>query len=125
MKLADTNIFLEILLKQKKSEKCKGLLIHNSSSLFISDFSLHSIGVILLRNKKYGLFREFLDDILPKIRILSLPTDAYELLADAAERFNLDFDDAYQYTIAKQFDLEIATIDQDLKRVDDVNVIFL
>jgi len=125
MILADTNIFLEILLKQKKSEACKAFLIQNASSLFMSDFSLHSIGVILLKKGARGLFREFLIDTLPTIRILGLPTDAYSRLADASQKFALDFDDAYQHTIAKQFTLKIATMDQDFKRVDDVDIIFL
>ncbi len=45
MILADTNIFLEILLKQKKSDICKAFLDNNSSSLFISDFSLPRISI--------------------------------------------------------------------------------
>jgi predicted nucleic acid-binding protein len=59
MILADTNIFLEILLKQKKSEVCKAFLIQNASSLFMSDFSLHSIGVILLKKGQEIYFASF------------------------------------------------------------------
>lgn len=125
MILADTNVFLEILLKQKKSEACKAFLTQNASSLFMSDFSLHSIGVILLKKGARDLFREFLIDTLPTIRILGLPTDAYHRLADTAQKLALDFDDAYQHTIAKQFNLKIVTMDQDFKRVDDLDIIFL
>jgi predicted nucleic acid-binding protein len=42
--LFDTNIFLEILLGQEKKETCKELLNNNIGNIFISDFSLHSIG---------------------------------------------------------------------------------
>ena len=45
--LLDTNIFLEILLNQDKKEKAKMFIFDNIERLFISDFSLHSIGVIL------------------------------------------------------------------------------
>lgn len=48
MYLIDTNIFLEILLNQDKKEICKNFLSENFNLLHISDFSIHSIGVILL-----------------------------------------------------------------------------
>jgi predicted nucleic acid-binding protein len=125
MILADTNIFLEILLKQKKSDICKAFLDSNSSSLFISDFSFHSIGLILLKSNAIEVFRKFLNDALPTIRILTLPTNTYESLIEAAQKFALDFDDAYQYAIAKNSNLKIATMDQDFRRVDDIDIIFL
>ena len=41
-------------------------------------------------------------------------------------KFGLDFDDTYQYMIATEYDLEIATLDSDFKKVrDHVNVRFL
>lgn len=63
MHLIDTNIFLEILLKQEKKETCKEFLEKNKSNLYISDFSLHSIGVILFKNKKEDSFLKFLNDL--------------------------------------------------------------
>ncbi len=125
MTLADTNIFLEILLQQKKSVVCKEFLNQNASSVFISDFSLHSIGIVLLKSKAIDVFRKFLDDTLPTIRISSLPANSYESLFEAAQKFALDFDDAYQHAVAKSFNLKIATMDQDFRRVDDIDVIFL
>ena len=50
--LFDTNIFLEILLDQEKKDVCKKLLNDNIGKIFLSDFSLHSIGVILFKQKK-------------------------------------------------------------------------
>lgn len=125
MILADTNVLLEILLQQKKSAACKEFLNKNAAALFISDFSLHSIGIILLRSKAIDVFRKFLDDTLPTTRILTLPTSSYVSLLDSAQKFGLDFDDAYQYAVAKNFTLKIATMDQEFKRVDDINMIFL
>jgi predicted nucleic acid-binding protein len=52
MYLADTNIFLEILLKQDKSVICKAFLYKNIDSIHISDFTLHSIGVILFKQNE-------------------------------------------------------------------------
>lgn len=125
MILADTNVFLEILLKQKKSDICKAFLNDNAPALFVSDFSLHSIGIVLLKCKAIDVFRQFRNDTLPTISVLSLPTDAYEFLIDAAQKFALDFDDAYQHAVAKNFSLKIATLDHDFKRVDDIDIIFL
>ena len=47
--LYDTNIFLEILLNQDKKEQAKEILDNHLDQFFISDFSLHSIGVILIK----------------------------------------------------------------------------
>jgi len=38
-------------------------------------------------------------------------------LIEAAGKYNLDFDDAYQYTAAK-FDFEIVSFDSDFDRTD-------
>jgi predicted nucleic acid-binding protein len=56
MYLIDTNIFLEILLSQKQKDICKEFLVSNTEHIYISDFSLHSIGVILFRNNKETVF---------------------------------------------------------------------
>jgi len=61
--LFDTNVFLEILLDQEKKETCKALLNEHIGSIYISDFSLHSIGVILLKQKKAKIFDKFLKDL--------------------------------------------------------------
>ena len=51
--LVDTNIWLELLLKQEKSDVVSEFLtIVPPNQLFVSDFAIHSIGVILSRLKK-------------------------------------------------------------------------
>ena len=122
MYLVDTNIFLEILLDQKRSSDCKKFLEKNYDKIFISDFSLHSIGVILFRYKKKEIFKDFIQDILPEIKILNLPSKAYDIFIETTELPNLDFDDLYQYSVAKYFDLEIVTLDSDFKRVKDIKI---
>jgi hypothetical protein len=86
---------------------------------------LHSIGLILLKGKAIEVLRKFLNDSFSAIRILTLPINAYEALIEAAQKFSLDFDDACQHAIAKNFGLKIATMDQDFKQVDDIDIIFL
>ena len=80
MFLVDTNIFLEILLGQDKKEDCKKFLNENIRSLNITDFTLHSIGIILFRYGKENIFQKFFEDMLPYIKLLSLPIKLYKKL---------------------------------------------
>jgi predicted nucleic acid-binding protein len=117
MYLFDTNIFLEILLSQEKSSECKKELIDKTGEIFISDFSLHSIGVILFRHDKEDVFNKFTKDILPNVDILSLAIESYSKLSALLDTYNLDFDDSYQYKVAEENGLAIVTMDKDFKRV--------
>jgi predicted nucleic acid-binding protein len=125
MYLIDTNIFLEILLGQEKKTDCKEFLEEHIGNLNISDFSLHSIGVILFRYGKEDLFKHFLDDVLPSIDILSIPGNLYHNVIHHKKRLNFDFDDAYQYSIAENYGLTIVTLDNDFKKVKNSKIIFL
>lgn len=50
--LLDTNIFLEVLLSQDRSEEARSLLLkYDNHDLYISDFSLHSIGLLVFSAK--------------------------------------------------------------------------
>ncbi|MBI5038804.1 MAG: PIN domain-containing protein [Nitrospirae bacterium] len=90
------------------------------------DFSLHSIGVILFRNNKDTIFLEFTKDVIPKVEIITLQKSLYEDLAQDKKTFGLDFDDLYQYKIAKQRDLKIVTMDKDFEKVKkEIEIIFL
>ena len=119
MYLADTNIFLEIMLAQEKSKECKKFLEEKRGELFISDFSLHSIGVILFRNKKKDVFERFVNDVLVKLEIITLGKEAYKELSEISKEFNLDFDDTYQFKIAQENNLTIATMDRDFDKIAD------
>jgi hypothetical protein len=63
MFLADTNIFLEVLLAGNKAEACKAFLAQNYGKICLSDFSLHSIGVILFRQRQESVFKAFFEDV--------------------------------------------------------------
>ncbi len=125
MYLVDTNIFLEILLAQAKSADCKKVLADNNDSIFISDFSLHSIGVILFRHNQEQVFNSFVTDVLPKVEIVSLSRESYKNLSKL-NKYNLDFDDSYQYKIAEERGLTILTMDKDFMHVQEkIKVRFL
>jgi len=126
MYLIDTNIFLEILLSQKQKDICKEFLVSNIEQIYISDFSLHSIGVILFRNNKEAVFNKFFEDIIQKIKILTLSEELYSDLGEVKEKFGLDFDDAYQFKTAEEYGLSIVTQDKDFEKVTDkIEITFL
>lgn len=125
MYLVDTNIFLEILLKQAKSQKCKDFLDQNVSDLSITDFSLHSIGVILFKQNEDDLFLKFLNDTLPKVNLTSLPKEQYKEVLANRKKQKLDFDDAYQYSVCKYYGFKLATMDQDFKSIKDIDILSL
>lgn len=115
--LIDTNIFLEILLGQENKEACKEFLSTHLSQLYVSDFSLHSIGVILLRNRRADVFNEFVEDVFPLVTLVTLAESQYKELAELAATYKLDFDDAYQSSIAKTNKFKIVTMDSDFKKI--------
>ena len=123
--LVDTNVFLEILLSQDKKEHCKMFLNNNIGILNITDFSFHSIGVILFRYAKEDIFQKFIEDVIPNIQLVSLPIKLYMEVINAKRNLNLDFDDAYQYSTAKYYELTVATMDKDFKKIKDVEILFL
>lgn len=103
--LADTNIFLEVLLAQNKKEDCKSFLESNKDQVCLSDFSLHSIGVILYRQKEFNLFDKFILDIQSNIEVLSLSQSQYVHLSQCSREYLLDFDDTYQFAVEFLFNV--------------------
>lgn len=114
--LVDTNIWLERLLDQEKSEIVAQFLDQIPlENLFVSDFTIHSIGVILTRLKKLDVLGKFLFDLFVNGQIKQLTLNAGDLLnvIDNSQRFKLDFDDAYQLSISQKYDLIIISFDKD------------
>ena len=120
MYLIDTNIFLEALLEQEKCTEVKSFLTTaDFEKLFMTDLSLHSIGIILFRLKKFGLFVSFINDVvIDGIGILSLNPGELKSLDKIIQKFNLDFDDAYQYSVAKKYNLQLISFDRDFNRTE-------
>jgi hypothetical protein len=121
MYLLDTNIFLEYILSRSRVDEVRDFFRRaDLTALHISDFSLHTIGVLYLREHKSREFIMFVDkDIIASgIRVLSLPPENFTKIAGAADRFHLDFDDAYQYAVAEQFGLSIVSFDKDFDRTE-------
>jgi uncharacterized protein len=114
--LVDTNVWLERLLNQEKSVIASQFFdLIPTDLLFVSDFSIHSIGVILTRLKKFDIFEKFVKDLFINGQIELLFLDSFDLLDvnHNIQKFNLDFDDSYQLSVAQKYDLTIVTFDKD------------
>ncbi|MCC7573645.1 MAG: PIN domain-containing protein [Candidatus Methanofastidiosum sp.] len=98
---------------------------HNIEEVIISDFSLHSIGVILLRYEKEEAFNVFIRDIAPTFKILSLPLSVYANIYELKREYDLDFDDAYNFKISEFFNLILVTMDKDFGIIKDADILFL
>jgi predicted nucleic acid-binding protein len=114
MYLVDTNVWLERLLDQSKSEEVRKFLDDTPSErLFITDFSFHSIGVILEKLKQTDTFQHFVKDafIDGAVVLLHLSPEDTLRIVQIIKQYNLDFDDAYQYTAAEKHNLSLISFD--------------
>ena len=119
--LIDTNIFLEVILEQEKASEARSLLSNiEEHEFFMSDYSLHSIGLLLSHRKQHDAFRRFLIDMISNavVKTVALTDKDMENVINVAQRFSLDFDDAYQYVIAEKYSLEIVSFDKDFDRTE-------
>ncbi len=119
MYLLDTNIWLERLLEQNKWREVKLFLDKvESDKIYISDFSFHSIGLILTDLKRFKLFIKFTRDLFinGNCKLIRLEPEDMKELVKIMEKFKLDFDDAYQYTLAEKYNLKIVSFDKDFDR---------
>lgn len=117
--LIDTNIILEVILDQTRAKEARNLLVRTEEhEFFLSDYSLHSIGLLLFRRRQHDIFRQFLNDMIISagMMVTSLPVENMESIIMVATRFSLDFDDAYQYVAAEKYNLTIVSFDTDFDR---------
>ena len=121
MYLVDTNIWLERLLDQDRSEEVRDFLQRVSSDrLYLTDFTLHSIGIVLLKLQEGETLSRFVQDVLIEggVRLVGLQPDDVTSIVDAAGKYGLDFDDAYQYAASAKFNFQIVSFDADFDRTD-------
>jgi predicted nucleic acid-binding protein len=118
--LVDTNVWLELLFGQEKLDECKEFFQNVDTNLIaISEFSFYSIGIILCRLNKDELFEDFLDDIENSlISKIKLENKDVKYLLQIRKKYNLDFDDAYQYVVAEKYNLTIISFDSDFDRTE-------
>jgi hypothetical protein len=121
MYLLDTNIWLERLLGQTHSEDVGQLLdTLPTEELVMTDFTLHSLGVILNRLGQRVVFVQFVQDVLidGAVLLIGLSPMAMHWVVAVIEHHGLDFDDAYQYVVAEQEDAVIVSFDTDFDHTE-------
>jgi hypothetical protein len=121
MYLLDTNIILELLLDQEQADEVEQLLRSTPPESFhLSEFALYSLGIVLLRRKMYDTFLQSVEDLLVTggIRLVRLVVEDMQDIVHTAQRFNLDFDDAYQYVAAEKYGLILVSLDGDFDRTE-------
>ncbi|HEY1684735.1 MAG TPA: PIN domain-containing protein [Tepidisphaeraceae bacterium] len=118
--LVDTNVLLELLLAQSRATETDAFLCRTPiSDLAISDFSLHSIGIILSAKNQEQAYISFLTSFSPPdgILVIRVNPDQLPQVVKAIQGYRLDFDDAYQFVLAEQYDLQIVNFDAHFDRV--------
>lgn len=110
MYLVDTNVWLERLLNQEKSDEVGQFLNQVSArDLSVTDFTFHSICVILTRLAHAEVLLDFVQDVFvdAAVKLVSLTPDETRAVVDAIDKYKLDFDDAYQYVAAERNELTL------------------
>lgn len=119
MFLVDTNVWLEVLLEQENAEEARHFLERaDPHLLYVTEFSVYSLGIILIRLRKDALFEDFVSDVLEESGVRTirlLPADLRHLIA-VRRQLLLDFDDAYQYVAAEKYHLTLVSFDRVFER---------
>ena len=121
MFLVDTNVWLERLLDQERSEEVGRFLDQIPPAQYcLTEFAFHSIGITLVRLAKQALLLKFVRDTVTDqtVALVRLGPEDFERIVAATERYKLDFDDAYQYVAAEKHDLTLVSFDADFDRTD-------
>lgn len=121
MFLLDTNIWLERLLGQDNSEVVGELLeALETCDICLTDFSLHSIGVICHRLQQVQVFLQFLQAVVieGEVLVIGVPPQALSRVVEIMDQMRLDFDDAYQYVAAEQHEACIVSFDRDFDKTE-------
>ena len=124
MHLIDTNVLLEVLLARERKESCKRLLRRlkeGEESGALTDFSIHSIIVIMDSFRKFAELKTFLSSLTSYKGLRIFPTNLLiEVRAiDIALEKGLDMDDAIQYSAALSLKAEsIVSYDKHFDNLD-------
>ena len=117
--LLDTNCFIQVVRQRPDAPQVLALLTGvPRDRLFITDYAVHSIGVIMRRFGQLAAYTAFLAQIGidQGIGTIVIPTADLGRLVAASASYNLDYDDAYQYAAAELHRLALVSLDADFDR---------
>ena len=121
----DTNIFLEVLLARKRKSECKKFLKFLKDGRIegiVTDFTVHSIIVLMDHFKKLDKLKVFLSSLRGYKGLHVYTTSLMDELnaVDIALENGLDMDDAIQYAVALKFNVKaIVSFD---RHFDDLKI---
>lgn len=121
MYLVDTNVWLELLLLQERATEVRRFLQSvDADQLTMTEFALNPIGLITSKLRKEDVFEAFISDILEDSAVRRICLSAFDLrrVLSVIKKFNLDFDDAYQYVAAERNGLVLVSFDADFDKTD-------
>ncbi len=121
MYLVDSNVWLELFLDQERSEEVDQFLqIVKADQLWITEFTIYSIGIIMTRLNKNDIFKDFLSDVLEdsEAKRVCLSINDLKRAIQVGQEFRLDFDDSYQYVAAEKNGLCLVSFDADFDRTE-------
>ena len=121
MYLVDTNVWLKLLLAQEKAAEAQAFFERvEAGQLAMTEFSLYSLGIILTRLNKDAVFTDFLSDVLEvaQVTCVRLETTDLKHMLFLRQKFQLDFDDAYQYAAAEKHDCVMVSFDKGFDRTE-------
>jgi len=119
MYLVDTNIFLEVLLSQRRKDECKkflGMLRDGKVEGVVTDFTIHSIIVLMDGFGKLDELKVFLSSLTAYKGLYVYTTSIFDEVdaIKVAKKNNLDMDDAIQYVVALSINADaIVSFDRD------------
>lgn len=119
MYLVDTNVWLDALMNRPRAQEVADFLSHvRPGELFISTFSLHTIGIVLTDNDEDQAFKDFVRDIVVgrAAGVLTIEPGELGAVVETAGTHGLDFDDAFQYVVAERNNLTLISFDADFDK---------
>ena len=127
MYLIDTNIILEFLLGQEKSDECLNLIetfAYNKVPIFISRFGVYTIEIIMMINKKQDSLTKFIDFLMAynNIRLLSTDENDDKEIIKISDKYKLDFDDALHYFLSTKYNLKLISFDKHFDKTDIIRL---
>lgn len=118
----DTNIFLEILLKQENKEDCKEVLekiADGEINAVVSKFTVNGIEGML--TDELDALDKFITNItsLVNLKISETTIQEEKQILEIAKQSEMDFDDALQYSVAQRENIDqIISYDSDFDNTD-------
>lgn len=115
--LLDANVILErALMRSAHADVTELFALATGNQLCVSRFSLHAIAWYMTPRNRDGFRRLVMDLSLAGVAVADLSLDELIPVVDAMDRHALDFDDAFNFTVAEKFGLTIVSLDSDYDR---------